>query len=163
MALLLSSTVSSWANSLKSKELQKEYKKVCKQLKNDGWKVYGKPQTLDAALEEHFLALEEGSDSLMVITGFGSAKSTDIASRKATTHAAKQYASMKGSDINREITTKIETTQAGDEVATNTSFESAGRTTTQQNVKAFVPHLTLHRTLEDGTVEMQAFFLVKQF
>ena len=149
------------ADTLKSKVLQKEYKKVCKELKSNGWKVYGKQRTLDEALKEHFQVLEEGGDSLLPITGHGKGKSVNIAVRKATTHAAVQYASMKGSTVESIFGSEIATTQVGDDVETKTVFDAASRTTVNQNIKALTPNLTVYRTLEDGTVEMQSFFLVK--
>lgn len=153
----------SFANTPKSKELQKECKKICKELKSNGWKVYGKLQTLDDALKEHFRALEEGGDSLLSITGLGSAKSANLAARKATNHATVQYASMKGSQIEGIITTKIATTQMSDEVKSQTSFDATHRTKVEQNVKALTPNLTVYRTLEDGTIEMQSFFLINHY
>lgn len=152
-----------FADSPKSKELQKEYKRVCKELKSNGWKVYGKLQTLEDALKNHFRMLEEGGDSLVSITGLGSAKSANLAARKATNHASTQYASLKGSEIVTTIDSDVETTQVGGEVETKTVFSATNRTSTNQNVKALNPNLTVYRTLKDGTVEMQAFFIINQF
>ena len=163
VALFLLSTGECFANSPKSKMLQKECKRICKQLKSDGWKVYGKLQTLDDALKEHFRLLEEGGDSLLSITGHGSAKSANLAALKAANHATMQYASMKGSEIKGIVNTQIQTAQVSDEVKSQTMFDATHRTTTQQTVKAMSPNLTVYRTLEDGTIEMQAFFLVNQF
>ena len=150
-----------FASSPKTKELQKECKRVCKELKSNGWKVYGKLQTLEEALKDHFRVLEESGDSLLPITGFGSAKSANLAARRATNHATVQYASMKGSMVESTASTTINTTQASDEVTSKTVFDATHRTTTEQNIKAMTPNLTVYRTLADGTVEMQAFFLVK--
>ena len=60
LAFLAFGTSTASANDGKlSKVLQKECKQQIKRLKKEGWTVWGKTQTIESALEAHFLEMEE--------------------------------------------------------------------------------------------------------
>lgn len=149
------------ADGLQDKSLQQEYKRLCKKMKSEGWKVHGRSRALEAALEAHFVALEAGGDSVVAIVGNGRSKSTNTAVNQAINDAKKRYASLLGSDIDIQRESKEENRNENGKVTTTSTFASDSQTTTKQNVKGFEPTMTVRRTLEDGTIEMQVYYVVR--
>ena len=57
-----------------SKEAAKSYKKVCKQLKRDGWTTYDKAMTLEDAMMQYYLQWDADAGNLQQVIGTGSDK-----------------------------------------------------------------------------------------
>ena len=84
-----------------SKEAAKSYKKVCKQLKRDGWTTYDKAMTLEDAMMQYYLQWDADAGNLQQVIGTGSDKNPNKAYRQAQLNASVAQASQKGIKIGR--------------------------------------------------------------
>ena len=144
----------------RTSKVEKICKKECKQLKKEGWKVYGKAQELDEAILNYYIALEEGSDSLHSVVSTAEDRDINQAKNKAHHNAMNQLASMRESLV--EGVTTVETTneQGSDGVKSNTSMVNSTKTSVKQQVKALKPILTLSRKKSDDKTEIRMYYLV---
>lgn len=141
-------------------KVQKECKKMGKELKKDGWKVFGSALVLEDELAKHRIALEEGSDSLQSIVATGEAKDINQAKRKAQGNASKQLASMRETEITDNIDMTITNVQGSEGASSSTTVTDNSSQRTKQRVKKLVPSFTLYRDKPDGKVEVQMYYLV---
>lgn len=146
---------------LKDKALRKECKTKCKQLRQDGWIVYGQEQTLDEAVTAFYMKIEEKGDGVQIV-GIGEHKDAHTAQRKAYMSGARQLASMRGTRVSGRMKTDMRNEAAGDSVTSVTTHDSAIESSTQQTVKSLEPALTLCRTNSKGNTEVQIFFIINE-
>lgn len=147
----------------RNKSLDKECKTVCKRLKSEGWNVYGSMKNLDDAVKEHYRLLQEGGDSVMTLVGTAKGKTVNNVVRMATNDASVQYAALKGSDVDGRAISQVSTRKTDSlEVVNEETFDAIYRTRIEQQVKSLSPDLTLTRTLQDGNIEVQSYFIVKK-
>ena len=139
--------------------LQKECKKVVKQLKKEGWQVADKSQTLEEGMTKYYDALEEGGIGVVPVIGNGQSKSFNLAQNKAKTDATAQLAKMRGTELKRETEMKTENTTQDGKTSTKTSMDMRSQSKVNQNVKAFVPIVVLSRTGSDGNVAVRAYYI----
>ncbi len=144
-----------------SKTLQKEWKQQVKQLKKEGWTVWGKTQSIESALEAHYLQMQECGIEAVSIEGRGKAKTPNTAIRKATINAQVQYSSMKHSDVSGSTKTEI-TNTSGAETESKTEFEADYTSHTESKIKGFNPTVILCRETKDSNYEVLALFVVKE-
>lgn len=140
-------------------KVQKECKKMSKQLKKEGWKIFGSGQEIEDALAKHQTALARGGDSLQSIVASGQDKDINRAKRKAQGNASKQLASMKETEITDKIDVTVTNVQGAEGASSSTSMTDSSSQRTQQRVKKLVPSFTLYRDKSDGSVEVQMYFL----
>ena len=139
--------------------LRSEYKKAVKQFKKEGWKVSGNSQSLEDAVERHFMVLEETGIDGQVIEGRATAKDLNLAMRRATNNAKSQYISLQQSDI--EGRTQIDiVNEAGSEASTKTRVESHTASSSKDTLKGFKPTVSLYRKLPDGNYEAKSLYVV---
>lgn len=143
-----------------SKSLQKECKQQIKQLKKEGWTVWGKTQTIESALEAHYLEMQSSGIQATSIEGRATAKTPNMAIRKATTNAQVQYASMKNSNVSASTQTEI-TNTSGADTESETRFNANYSSQTESKIKGFNPTAIFCRTTKDGIYEVLALFVVK--
>ena len=136
---------------------KKECKKVCSQLKKDGWKMYGSSQLLETAMNDY--NRRQDTEKLVPIIGCGSAESINFALRKATNHAIVQYATLKGSHLQGLSTTVMHNNGVG--ASGTESYGSVSVTSVSQSVKALKQSFTLTRQLHNNTIEARIYYLVK--
>ena len=144
-----------------SSAMRKECKRICKQMKKEGWKVFhGSSTVLDKALESYYDSLAAGGSHVMQITATGIATNVNLASTKANARASQEYASRLRSEV--ESVTEIETknTQEGESITSRMEVESNLTVRVEQMVKGMSPVLTLRRDI-DGKTEVQMFFILK--
>lgn len=141
------------------KSLQKEGKRVSKQLKDEGWKVFGTGKTIKEALDAHYALLFQSKGTLMTIEGHGKAKNINQAVRKSQNQAMHQYASMRESKVEGVTEVQMQNTQGG-EVTSTMDFNTHFKSSTEQTVKSFTPTVVFYRTSSEGWVEVRSFFLV---
>lgn len=139
--------------------LQKEGKRVSKQLKNEGWKVFGTGKTIKEALDTHYALLFQNKGTLMTIEGHGKAKNINQAVRKSQNQAMQQYASMHETKVEGVSEVQMRNTQ-GDESQSNIDFNTHFKSSTEHTVKSFSPTVVFYRTTSEGWVEVRSFFLV---
>lgn len=138
-----------------SKEAAKSYKKVCKQLKRDGWTTYDKAMTLEDAMMQYYLQWDADAGNLQQVIGTGSDKNPNKAYRQAQLNASVAQASQKG------ITVKV-FTQMIMSSSSGTSSDVNSLTQVEQNVKPVTPTVSLSRRLKDGTTEVNLYYLLKR-
>lgn len=139
-----------------SKDLQKSYKKECKQLKKDGWKVYDKALSLEDAMMVFYQRLDAGGKDIQHIVATGKGKKVNLAYSKAQNSAKVQLASMRESKIEGQTTINMSQSAEGSANEAQTSI----RSNVEQTVKAFTPVVSLSRTLPDGTEEIRLYYLI---
>ena len=138
-----------------SKEASKSYKKVCKQLKRDGWTTYDKAMTLEDAMMQYYLQWDADAGNLQQVIGTGSDKNPNKAYRQAQLNASVAQASQKG------ITVKV-FTQMIMSSSSGTSSDVNSLTQVEQTVKPVTPTVSLSRRLKDGTTEVNLYYLLKR-
>ena len=137
-----------------SKEASKNYKKVCKQLKQDGWKVFGKEQSLDEAMMQYYLQMETDADSIQQqVVGMGQDKNINIAYSQAKHRATVANATHKGVII-EAFSEMIMSSSSG----CSSRFETTAHT--KQIIRSATPVLSLYRTLSDGTTEINLYYFI---
>lgn len=141
--------------------IEKMCKKECKQLKKEGWTVYGKAQELDDAVLKYYLALEENPDGMQSIVATAEATDINQAKSKAQLSAKNQLASMRESNVESETMVQTTNEQGTEGVKSNTKMVSSSKSSVNQQVKSFKPELTLLRKKADGKFEVQVYYLVK--
>ena len=143
-----------------NKALQKECKQQIKQLKKEGWTVWGKIQSIESALEAHYKEMQAGGITAVSIEGRATAKTPNTAIRKATTNAQVQYASMRSSEVRAATQTEISNT-TGAEAESETRFNANYSSQTESKIKGFNPTVIFCRSSNDGIYEVLALFVVK--
>ena len=138
-----------------SKEASKSYKKVCKQLKRDGWTTYDKAMTLEDAMMQYYLQWDADAGNLQQVIGTGSDKNPNKAYKQAQLNASVAQASQKG------ITVKV-FTQMIMSSSSGTSSDVNSLTQVEQTVKPVTPAVSLSRRLKDGTTEVNLYYLLKR-
>lgn len=132
---------------------------MAKQLKDEGWKVFGSGKTIKEALDTHYRTLSQSNDRLMSIEGHAKAKDVNLAVRKAQYQAAQQYASMLETRVEGTTETHLSNSQdshASSDIDFKTNFKSR----TEQNVRSLSPTVVFYRTLDDERVEVWSLYLV---
>ena len=138
-----------------SKEASKSYKKVCKQLKRDGWTTYDKAMTLEDAMMQYYLQWDADAGNLQQVIGTGSDKNPNKAYKQAQLNASVAQASQK------DITIKV-FTQMIMSSSSGTSSDVNSLTQVEQTVKPVTPAVSLSRRLKDGTTEVNLYYLLKR-
>lgn len=143
------------------KSLQKECKKAVKTLKNEGWTVSGVSQSLEKAMENHFVILEQAGDNATVIEGRGKGNTVNVAVRRAMSNASSQYATMRGSEVEGRTEINVSnSSESENSTDTHTSLNASYVSSTSQTVKKFVPTVVLYRKVKDDLTEARAFYVV---
>lgn len=161
LLLFAMGTVTCDAGCMKSSALQKECKRMCKQLKKEGWKVFeGSSPDLKSALESYYAQLEAGGSEVLPLTATGTASNVNLAKTKAKARATNDYAGQLKSEVASIVNVKTTNTQAGGTVKTRQEMENALQVKTSGLVKGMSPVLTLRRD-HDGVSEVQMLFILK--
>lgn len=140
--------------------IQKESKKVYKELKNGGWKVHGNNLPLEAAIIQYYQKLDEANGSLYALTGEATANHENLAVRKAQYQATAQYAAQQETQVSRVVNIQV-SNEISDEVKSQSEFDNTVQASVDQNIKSLRPELTLIRKRSDGQVEVKMFFLIR--
>ena len=143
------------------KQLKKEWKKQTKQLKAEGWNVYGHTVSLEKAMESHYLKLEEIGLQARVVEGRGKAADIDAAVGKSQTNAKKHYTVTQGSDIISLNETNVKNEQ-GENVTTSITFNSTTQSRSEHRIKNFTPTVVLYRKSNDKTFEAMSLYVVEE-
>lgn len=162
-AVLLLMTVTGFATTTNTNgsALEKECKKVYKQLKQAGWTVLdGSSTDLKAALTDYYGALENGGAEVQPLMSTGSANNVNQAKIKANARASKEYATRLRSEVKNIVEVNAHESNDGGAITTNVDIESTLTLKVEQMVKAMKPMLTLRRETDGGT-EVQMFFILK--
>lgn len=140
--------------------IQKECKKMSKQLSKEGWKVEGRAVSLEEALIKYYEELEKSGSEAQSLVGTGKAKSENQARTKARTSATSEYSRMMDSKVTSEQNVKISNQTVEGETKSSVDFDNTVHAESQQRVKNLTPKLTLSRKLDDGQTEIRMYFIV---
>ena len=161
---LLASCASVQGNKALEKALKKEYKTKKKEFEKGGWKLYGSSRTFEVALLKHYDKLhnmdEDGFEVVGVATKF---KSKNVGRQMAANNAAVTYASM-ATTVKGRIISDL----AGDGVEVGTEFEhfyAAFESQVEKEIRNVLQEsfaLIREHADEDGTYEMQIFYIVSE-
>lgn len=161
MTILIIGNVSACLAGTKTKDIQKECKKMCKQLKAEGWSVYGKAVSLDDAILNYYKEMESTNSEVQTLIGRSEAKNINMAMSKAQHHLKVQYASLLESKITGEVNIQM-TNDASDSIAkSDVKFDSTYESSVNKRIQTFKPNLILTRTKENGNIEIQMYLLVE--
>ena len=158
MAAFMLSVVPATAQEL-SKSEKKSLKAKVKELKKQGWQIFGSTSTIDLALEKHMLKLH--SDDAIEVPGTASSfKSKNVGKQMALNSAMTYYASMMDSEIKGKVVSDMQ----GDGEFSESEFEkfyAAFKRSVQTTIKDELKEsFSIIRDKGNGISEMQTFFLV---
>lgn len=143
------------------KSFQKESKKVYKELKKEGWKLYGNTLPLDMAIDQYYQKLGECHGTLLPLKGEAIADNENLALRKARQRAVSQLAAQQDTHVSSETNIQI-SNEISDEAKSQMTFENTVWSSVDQSIKSMRPELTLIRHMDNGQVEVKMLFLIKQ-
>ena len=158
MAAFMLSVVPATAQEL-SKSEKKSLKAKVKELKKQGWQIFGSTSTIDLALEKHMLKLH--SDDAIEVPGTASSfKSKNVGKQMALNSAMTYYASMMDSEIKGKVVSDMQ----GDGEFSETEFEkfyAAFKRSVESTIKDELKEsFSIIRDKGNGTSEMQTFYVV---
>lgn len=145
----------------KNKDVMKECKKICKQMKTEGWQVFGKAQKLEDALTSYYQQLANSQEAQTLI-GRGVAKDEKVAMKKAQHNLKSQYASMLKSNMSSDVNIIIANETSDKEVKSNVDFDSTYEQKVNQRIGKLEPDLILCRQNANGETEVNIYLIVKQ-
>lgn len=143
-----------------SKRGMKSYKNTCKQLKKEAWKVYDNELSLDDAIMKYYRQLEAGADSVLEMMYSGQARNVNNAYSMAKHRASVGQASRKSLYF-KSNTSMLESASSGKSGENESVIHIGNYAHTTENVKSLTPALCLYRTLDDGTTEINLYYLIK--
>lgn len=151
-----------------SKPMRKECETVIKQLKKEGWKIYGSSDysfdkdfsSIDDALTSYFMALDNNTVVFSPIVGVGINHSENTAARMACHRAITQYISLKETHILNYTVSQV--TEQAYNLAYEYSSEntSVSISTAQRKIRNMYPEFMLSRNLEDNSFEVRVYYIV---
>lgn len=141
-----------------SKSSMKNYKKTCKLLKKEGWKVYDKVSSIEDAMMKYYLQLEAGADTVVEFVVTGQAKNANKAYLQAKHRATLGQAAKKSLYVKGSSGVKVSVDKSGE---SNTKMHHSNMAETEQTIKSISPTLSLYRTLKDGTTEINLYYITK--
>ena len=137
-----------------------QYRKKLKEIKREGWELFGSSKTMKDALRDHYEALKQPG----TFEVFGSAigvQSESIGQQVAWNNASINYVQQAGSFLRGRIDTDIHT--GGGKSGEFSNFYSAYETLLQKEIRGELrPSYTLIRSRGDGTYQVMAYFVVNE-
>ena len=137
-----------------------QYRKKLREIKKEGWELYGSSKTMKEVLRTHYEALDQEG----VFEVFGSAtgiKSESIGQQMAWNNASINYVQQAGSFLRGRIATDNHTGGGYDGEFNN--FYSAYETLLQKEIRGELrPSYTLVRHNADGSYQVMSYFIVNE-
>ena len=137
-----------------------QYRKKLREIKKEGWELYGSSKTMKEVLRTHYEALDQEG----VFEVFGSAtgiKSESIGQQMAWNNASINYVQQAGSFLRGRIATDNHAGGGYDGEFNN--FYSAYETLLQKEIRAELrPSYTLVRHNADGSYQVMSYFIVNE-
>lgn len=136
-----------------------QYRKKLREIKKEGWELYGSSKTMKDVLRMHYEALDQEG----VFEVFGSAtgiKSESIGQQMAWNNASINYVQQAGSFLRGRIATD---NHAGGYDGEFNHFYSAYETLLQKEIRGELrPSYILVRHNADGTCQVMSYFIVNE-
>ena len=146
-----------------NKALKKEYKVKMKEFKKGGWTLYGSSRSLDVALLNHYGKLnKEGDEAYEIVGTCSKFKSKNVGHQTCINNACNIYAQQAGRQLKGRIVSDI--AGNGDDTAAEFDhFYAAYESLVQKEMNGELQEsFSVIRTNEDGSYEMQTFFVVNE-
>ena len=137
-----------------------EFRKKLREIKKEGWELFGSSKTMKSALHDHYEALAVDGTFEVVGTATG-IKSETIGQQVAWNNACINYVQQAGSFLRGRIDTDSHI--GGGLDGEFNHFYSAYETLLQKEIRGELrPSYTLVRRNADGTCQMMSFFVVNE-
>ena len=137
-----------------------QYRKKLREIKREGWELFGSSKTMKDALRDHYEALKQPGTFEMVGTANG-VQSESIGQQVAWNNASINYVQQAGSFLRGRIDT--DTHAGGGDAGEFSNFYAAYETLLQKEIRGELrPSYTLIRSRADGTYQLMAFFVVNE-
>ena len=137
-----------------------EFRKKLREIKKEGWELFGSSKTIKVALHDHYDALAADGTFEVVGTATG-IKSETIGQQVAWNNACINYVQQAGSFLRGRIDTDSHI--GGGLDGEFNHFYSAYETLLQKEIRGELrPSYTLVRRNADGTCQMMSFFVVNE-
>ena len=137
-----------------------EFRKKLREIKKEGWELFGSSKTIKVALHDHYDALAADGTFEVVGTATG-IKSETIGQQVAWNNACINYVQQAGSFLRGRIDTDSHI--GGGLDGEFNHFYSAYETLLQKEMRGELrPSYTLVRRNADGTCQMMSFFVVNE-
>ena len=146
-----------------NKALKKEYKVKMKEFKKGGWTLYGSSRSLDVALLNHYGKLnKEGDEAYEIVGTCSKFKSKNVGHQTCINNACNIYAQQAGRQLKGRIVSDL--AGNGDDTAAEFDhFYAAYESLVQKEMNGELQEsFSVIRTNEDGSFEMQTFFVVNE-
>lgn len=144
------------------KQLKKEYRQKLKQLKKEGWQIYGSSRSLEVSLLLHYQKLDkEGAHELLGTAS--NCVSMNVCRQMALQNACAYYASLAGSKLKGRIVSDLAANASGDLSAEFDKFYAAYERLVEKEIKGEIQSsFSLVKNLSNGAHELQTFFIVNE-
>lgn len=165
LCLLVPAVEAASVNKQLEKARNKEMKAKMKELKKEGWKVFGTSHTLEVALLSHYDKLnnlgEDGYEVMGVATGF---KSKNVGKQMAANSAAVNYAQQAGSTLKGRVVSDM--AGNGSSATAEEEFEhfyAAYERMVEKEIKNEMQEsFSIIKENPSGVSEMQTFYIVNE-
>lgn len=142
-------------------DIKKEYKKAYKELKSEGWQVYGSSLSLEDALKNYYQKLKEGDDDLHPIITEAEGNNEHTAMRKALHRANNMYAGQKETEVTSDANINLSNTNS-DIAESHSEFNQTIHAKVEQKIKPLQPDLVLIKQETDGKVKIKMMFIIEE-
>ena len=137
-----------------------QYRKKLREIKREGWELFGSSKTMKDALRDHYEALKQPGTFEMVGTANG-VQSESIGQQVAWNNASINYVQQAGSFLRGRLDT--DNHAGGGDAGEFSNFYAAYETLLQKEIRGELrPSYTLIRSRADGTYQLMAFFVVNE-
>lgn len=145
------------------KALKKEYKAKKKELKKEGWKLFGSSRSLDVALLSHYDKLSKlAEDGREVFGSATNVKSKNAGHQMAINNACLTYAQQAGSQVKGRIVSDL-AANGTDATGEFDHFYAAYERLVEKEIRGEMEEsFTIMRETSPGIFEFQTFFIVSE-
>ena len=145
-----------------AKAQKKELKEKMKEYKKAGFNIMGS-RTMEVALSKHYGKLAQLGDDGLVFDGISTrTKSKNIGEQMAINNATIKYAQKAGSTVKGRIVSDGFANGTDEEGEFDKFYQAYERLVETKIKNVMQPSYSIIKTYEDGTHEIQAFFIVDE-
>ena len=162
--MIMIPTASNAQNKALNKALKKEYKHKIKDLKKEGWKLFGSTRTLDVALLLHYEKLSELGENGVEKVGYASVsdpKHKNLLKQYATANACNAYARDCGSLVRGRTANDMGVTDS--EKSEFEHFYAAYESLVEKEIRGELKEsFALIREVNSRQIDMQVFYIIDE-
>ena len=161
--LLAMPTIEAQNSKTMQKEAKKEYKRMMKRMKDEGWKIYGSGRSDEMTLLTHLQKLNDPNDETQVIMGTCSqCKSKNVGNQRCMSSACVTYANEAGVQLKGRIAEDMNADANNADVEFD-RFYAAYSSKVEKEIRGeLVRSYGLIRENKNGTYEMEVYYLLSE-